>query len=181
MKHRSHLRWLVPALLVIAFALPAQAAPPVVGVGVGIGEVGTLGATLRIRPADIIGIEGGAGVFYYYITDGGDNTESGFVPAYGGEVILYLTDRQKAGQHGVGFIVQNQEVLGTVGGISYRYERYFGAASRMGFHLDVGFAYAPDGEENAKDFFVEKSDQRIDRDDIDYTFIPISLKVGLQF
>ena len=167
--------------VMIAFGLvgapAAHAEVPILGIGLALGEAGTLGVSARIRPFDHLQIEAGAGAYVWIVSDG-DSTETGVVPAFSSEVLYMFNDRQSPGQHGIGVLLSIEEVRGTLFGAGYRYERYFGQG-RTGFHVDIGLLLGSDVEEHAKDFFVEETDFR--RSDIDVLLIPISLKLGFHF
>ena len=177
---RIFVKGIVAGVLTTAFlavAPAARAEVPVFGVGVGIGEVGTIGLNARLRPFNHFQIEAGIGGYVYLISNGHD-TDSGIVPAYSTEALFMLSDRQSRNQHGIGLLLGYEEIRGTLVGLCYRYERYF-KDKRSGFHAELGVLYGPDAEENAIEYFDKNSDIPIDDDD--YSFIPVTLKIGFHF
>ncbi len=177
------IRWLALVLAICGsvfgcvLSSPAAAEVPRLGVGAGFGEYGTLGAGLRYRPTDRLAFEAGAGAYRYELEDGREEID-GFVPAFGCELVVHALRRKFPMQHGVGVVFQYQEVLGVLLGLGYRYERFFGG-SRAGMHLELGMMFAPNGKDRAKSFYEDETGRT--SDDLDFNYLPLLLKLGVQF
>ncbi len=176
-----HLAAVVAGLVALA-PLPSRAEAPAFGVGVGLGEMGTFGATLRFR-AGPVGIEPGVGVLFYFIAVedpwGDTETESGLVPVVGGQLAYFFTDRSEPSQHAVYLGASNHEIVGMTYAVGYRYERYF-RGGRNGFHVGGGLNYAPDWKKKTEDFVREETGYA--NAELESSFyLPIHIGVGFHF
>jgi hypothetical protein len=173
----KHLQWgfaLSACVLLLVCSGPRQAAADddMLGFRVGLGEVGTFGGSLTLRLADYIGLEFGAG-FYFYMLDYGSDTETGLVLTGGSTLAYYLTPMNAPTQRSINLHVTYNEVIGPAVGVSY------GIEWSSGWYLRIGVAFAPDGEDTSREWLEDEIGRPIDN--YDYTWIPIYFAVGLTF
>jgi len=146
-------------------------------IGVGLGEYGLVGMKIGARPADIIGLEVGAGAYYYKVDyyKYKKKSESGFIGQVGVQEHIYFTPRTEKNQHSLNLGQYYTGVIGPSISIGYGYERH--CESGIGFNFAIGFWYpVGDYKKYMADYVkVNKSDIK------DVTVIPVYLELGIFF
>lgn len=149
-------------------------------IGIGFGKHGTIGAELNLRSSDAIGFSLGLGAQYYsvsyeeygyYYSDSYE--DSGFAAMGGAKLHFYFTPRTQPSQHNIFLAGYYGEAIGPAFGVAYGYEGH--RESGGGWDFSIGLAIAPDAEE----YMAEKVGAY--EGAIDYTWIPILIKLGFFF